>query len=137
VSAEATVSCSQFNWQTGDTLEGQEDCLLLNVYTPVNSTMPDTPLPVMVWIHGGGLTSGSDQYRRYGPQHFMDRLILFLFFKFVCRDVVVVTINYRLGPFGFLYLGTEQVKGVGWQGTKYHNWYIGILVFDRYRATPG
>ncbi|MAV24527.1 MAG: hypothetical protein CMQ05_00210 [Gammaproteobacteria bacterium] len=65
-----------------------EDCLFLNVHTPAADS---TGRPVMVWIHGGGLTGGSaNEY---------DGRVL-------ARegDVVVVTINYRLGPFGFLNL---------------------------------
>ena len=66
-----------------------EDCLFLNVYTPgkTNEGRPHL-LPVMFWIHGGGLVVGeSDGY---------DPSLL------VARDVVVVTINYRLGELGFL-----------------------------------
>jgi len=65
--------------------------------------VPDTgeaaPVPVMVWIHGGGLRQGSNVYDLYGPQLFLD------------RNVLVVTINYRLGALGFLTLGNEQVPG--------------------------
>lgn len=50
----------------------------------------DNGLPVMVYIHGGGFTTGSGNSETdlYGPDHFLD------------RDVVLVTLNYRLGPFG-------------------------------------
>jgi para-nitrobenzyl esterase len=64
-----------------------EDCLYLNVWTPAKS--PDDRLPVMVWIHGGGWTTGSGSQQVYRG----DRLAE--------AGVVVVTINYRLGPFGF------------------------------------
>ncbi|MFC6767971.1 carboxylesterase/lipase family protein [Natrinema soli] len=67
-------------------ISGSEDCLNLNVWSPSDAT-PDDPAPVMVWIHGGGYTSGSNRYDSR-------RLSAF-------GDVVVVTINYRLGPFGF------------------------------------
>ena len=53
----------------------------------------------MVWIHGGSFIVGSNQPLSYGPSHFMD------------RDVIVVLVNYRLGPLGFLSLGTEDVPG--------------------------
>ena len=56
-------------------------------------------VPVMVWIHGGAFESGSGTYGDYGPQYFMD------------RGVVVVTVNYRLGPFGFLTTTTEEMPG--------------------------
>jgi para-nitrobenzyl esterase len=66
-----------------------EDCLFLNVFTPdkTNEGQPHL-LPVMFWIHGGGLVVGlSDGYDVS---------------KLVAQDVVVVTINYRLGELGFL-----------------------------------
>ena len=53
----------------------------------------------MVWIHGGAFESGSGTYGDYGPQYFMD------------LGVVVVTVNYRLGPFGFLTTATEELPG--------------------------
>jgi para-nitrobenzyl esterase len=63
-----------------------EDCLFLNVFTPNRDF--DGLRPVMVWIHGGALVVGeSDDYDAT---------------KLVQRDVVVVTINYRLGALGFL-----------------------------------
>jgi para-nitrobenzyl esterase len=64
-----------------------EDCLTLNVWTPKSST--GEALPVMVWIHGGGFVNGSgDIYDSRG---------------LVARgDIIVVTLNYRLGALGFL-----------------------------------
>jgi para-nitrobenzyl esterase len=66
-----------------------EDCLYLNVWTP---GLDDKRRPVMVWIHGGGFTIGS------GSEPIYDGSAL------ASRDAVVVTINYRLGPQGFLCL---------------------------------
>ena len=64
-----------------------ESCLFLNVFAPLVSPA-GTGAPVMVWIHGGGLTSGrSNDFFPVG---------------LVARNVVVVTINYRLGVLGFL-----------------------------------
>ena len=55
-------------------LIGQEDCLVLNVYVPEKAlNNPDVKLPVMVWIHGGGLVVGSGTYSDYGPQYFMGK----------------------------------------------------------------
>src|SRR5271166_2211524 len=75
---------------------GSEDCLFLNVYTPAQSKAgqpnPDTSsasLPVMVWIHGGGLTAGGGDL--YDPTPLVTE-----------GGVIVVTINYRLGVLGFL-----------------------------------
>ncbi|MEU9791432.1 carboxylesterase family protein [Streptomyces sparsogenes] len=70
------------------TISMDEDCLFLNVYTPVQRTT--RPRPVMVWIHGGSFDSGS------GGDY--DAGVL------AARGVVVVTINYRLGALGFLAL---------------------------------
>jgi para-nitrobenzyl esterase len=66
-----------------------EDCLYLNVWTPAADA---GQRPVMVWIHGGGFTIGTGSE----PLYYGNVL--------VSRDVVVVTINYRLGALGFLYV---------------------------------
>ncbi len=64
-----------------------EDCLYLNVWTP--ATTPDERLPVMVWIHGGAFNFGSASQPEYDGKNLAR------------KGVVVVTINYRLGPLGF------------------------------------
>ena len=66
-----------------------EDCLYLNVWTPAAD---DGARPVMLWIHGGGFAFGA------GSEALYDGSAL------AARDVVVVTINYRLGPLGFVRL---------------------------------
>jgi para-nitrobenzyl esterase len=66
-----------------------EDCLFLNVYTPADAK-EKSKLPVMFWIHGGGYAGGASSE----PRHNGDFLPL--------KGVVLVTINYRLGVFGFL-----------------------------------
>ena len=66
-----------------------EDCLYLNVYAPATAK-GNSKLPVMFWIHGGGYTGGASSE----PRHNGDFLPL--------KGVVLVTINYRLGVFGFL-----------------------------------
>lgn len=78
-----------------------EDCLYLNVWTPAQ-TAADR-LPVMVWIHGGGCTTGAGSLPIYDGANLAR------------RGVVVVTINYRLGPFGFFahpLLSAESPHGV-------------------------
>ncbi|KAK0141761.1 Pyrethroid hydrolase Ces2e [Merluccius polli] len=74
-----------------------EDCLYLNVHTPAGAA-PDSKLPVMVWIHGGGFTMGSASMS--------DGSSLAAY-----QDVVVVVIQYRLGPLGFLSTGDEHIPG--------------------------
>ena len=77
------IMCPQLN--RFGAARGQEDCLFLNVYAP-EIAIDGLPLPVLVWIHGGGLTSGSGRMAEYGPQYFMDT-----------EQIILVTINYRLG----------------------------------------
>lgn len=73
-----------------------EDCLNLNVYTPVSATNTSS-LPVMVFFHGGGFEEGSDQ----GPFYMYDGSYIA-----GTKPVIVVTANYRLGALGFLAVGT-------------------------------
>ncbi len=76
------------SWDTSASPQpASENCLTLNVWTP--ATKPAAPLPVMVWIHGGGLVSGS------GTSAMFDGKSL------ARRGVVIVTFDYRLGRFGF------------------------------------
>lgn len=76
-----------------------EDCLRLNVFTPVLPPIRKH-LPVIVFIHGGGFYSLSAQSYNYaGPQNLLD------------RKVVLVTCNYRLGSLGFLSTGTKHAPG--------------------------
>jgi para-nitrobenzyl esterase len=80
--------------QTGVSMPGEtppaisEDCLYLNIWVPAKRAAER--LPVMVWIHGGGYTNGSASM----PLYWGDALAQ--------RDIVVVTVAYRLGPLGFL-----------------------------------
>ncbi len=87
---------------TGMTFKGtSEDCLYLNVWAPVASK--DELLPVMVWIHGGGFTIDSASNRFYDGQYLAQ------------KGVVVVSFDYRLGPFGFFahpLLSRESDNGV-------------------------
>jgi para-nitrobenzyl esterase len=65
-----------------------EDCLTLNIWTPAKNASDG--LPVMVWIHGGGFQAGAGAEPRHDGA------------AFARKNVVLVTINYRLGVFGFL-----------------------------------
>jgi carboxylesterase type B len=88
---------------------GGEDCLNLNVWTP---DLGAAGLPVMVWIHGGSLKFGAGSDAIYDGTTF-------------ARDgMVTVTLNYRLHPAGFLYIGDcpgsgafgllDQIAALGW-----------------------
>lgn len=70
----------------GDPGQFSEDCLYLNVWSPA---VRSEPLPVMVWLHGGGFTIGSGSLPPYDGK------------ALAGRGVVVVTLNYRLGHLGF------------------------------------
>jgi para-nitrobenzyl esterase len=82
-----------------------EDCLTLNVFTPA---VDEAKRPVMLWIHGGAFSTGSGRIPWYSGHNF-------------ARDgVVVVTINYRVSAFGFLFLETlfgDEFRGSGTAGT--------------------
>jgi para-nitrobenzyl esterase len=67
-----------------------EDCLVLNVWT---NGLDSRKRPVMVWLHGGGFSSGNGSYTMYDGGNMARK-----------HDVVTVTVNHRLNSFGFLYL---------------------------------
>jgi para-nitrobenzyl esterase len=75
-----------------------EDCLYLNIYTPATD---GERRPVLFWIHGGGFSHGSGSQPSYNGGPLAER-----------GDVVVVSINYRLGALGYLYLGNHG--GAAW-----------------------
>lgn len=76
----------------GSPVQQSEDCLVLNIFTP--GLNDGRRRPVMVWLHGGGFSSGS------GSGHILDGTSLAH-----TQDVVVVTLNHRLNVFGYTYLG--------------------------------
>jgi len=85
-----------------------EDCLRLNVWS--NGLGRNDKRPVMLWLHGGGFTSGNGSYTIYDGTNLAKK-----------RDVVAVTINHRLNSFGFL-----DLTGIG--GAKYeHASNVGML----------
>jgi para-nitrobenzyl esterase len=84
-----------FHWDDG--IPG-EDCLRVNLWTP--GTNDNRKRPVMVWIHGGGFTAGSGQEQPgYDGENLSRR-----------GDVVVVSLNHRLGPMGYLNLAEYGQK---------------------------
>lgn len=94
-------SCPQLSKDNDPT---SEDCLYLNIFTTKNGLdQPNQKKPVMFWIHGGGFLGGSAKG--------YDGHVL------ATKGVVVVTINYRLGPFGYLFHpaleASEANKGAG------------------------
>jgi carboxylesterase type B len=84
---------------------GSEDCLFLNIFTPLlpdvgNNTAGPHLKPVMFYIHGGAFATGAGSISVYDGGNLASR-----------GDVVVVTINYRLGPLGFLTLADNSTNG--------------------------
>ena len=105
----------EFAFNARDAGNRNEDCLYLNVWTP---GLDDRKRPVLVWIHGGGFQSGTGGTDMYAGTSLAQR-----------GDAVVVTINYRLGAFGFVNLAEvtggripatgnegllDQVKALEW-----------------------
>jgi para-nitrobenzyl esterase len=90
---DATVqrsACSQIITPGRDISASSEDCLYLNIYRPAKA-VPGRLRPVLVFIHGGSNTGGSGN--EYDPSEMVSD-----------TNIIVVTINYRLGAFGFLAL---------------------------------
>ncbi|KAJ8970720.1 hypothetical protein NQ317_018754 [Molorchus minor] len=89
-----TTENTKICYQQGDPLTNitqTEDCLYLNVYTPLEPAANYTELlPVLFWVYGGSFKNGDGSFSAYSPAYFID------------YDIIIVTINYRLGPFGFL-----------------------------------
>ncbi|XP_015432556.1 PREDICTED: venom carboxylesterase-6-like [Dufourea novaeangliae] len=89
--------CTQFLMSplNGDRVTGCEDCLYLNIYVP--SRTDNKTLPVIFWIHGGAFQFST--FNEVNETRLMD------------RKVILITSNYRLGPFGFLSTGDRVVPG--------------------------
>lgn len=91
----------------GDVSEISEDCLYLNVWSP--AARASDRLPVLVWIYGGGFTGGMTSVPMYDGE------------KLAKKGIVVVSIAYRVGPFGFLAhseLSVESGRGSGNYGLE-------------------
>jgi carboxylesterase type B len=101
-------------WQSVDPVlnpsdrEMSEDCLYLNIWTPAGHAARSRQgkllsgqrlLPVMVWFHGGAFQQGGSNRLEYNGRRLAE------------RDVIVVTLNYRLGALGFLVSSSDQVFG--------------------------
>lgn len=111
LTTEYAPVCPQKEFQQGSEdfiLKGQEDCLYLNIWTP---TLTNQNLPVMFFIHGGGNQQGSPSNisggtETYNGKNMAERV-----------DVVVVTIQYRLGPLGYLvHPGLDAESSTGKSG---------------------
>lgn len=100
-------ACMQAPNSQGNTAPVSEDCLYLNVWTPAKS--PSAKVPVIVWIHGGGYSGGSTSIGMYDGT------------GYARKGVVLVSLAYRLGPYGFLahpQLSRESGHGSGTWGIQ-------------------
>ena len=89
-------------FRRGETYRYSEDCLFLNIWAPADAA-PDSKLPVIFYIHGGGFTGGCGHEKHFdGPE-------------WPTKGCVAVTINYRLGPLAFACLD-ELAKEAGHTG---------------------
>ncbi|MBQ3420097.1 MAG: carboxylesterase family protein, partial [Romboutsia sp.] len=89
-------------FRKGETYTYSEDCLFLNIWIPEDAT-PDSNLPVLFYIHGGGFTGGCGHEKHFdGP-------------VWPSKGVIAVTCNYRLGPLGFMCL-PELKEEAGFTG---------------------
>jgi para-nitrobenzyl esterase len=99
------AACMQAANSQGNTAAVSEDCLYLNVWTPAKAA--SDKVPVIVWIHGGGYTGGSTSIPMYDGTGYAK------------KGVVLVSLAYRLGPYGFMAspeLSKESGHGSGAYG---------------------
>ena len=87
------------NFMNIDENQLNEDCLYLSVYAPIKDVI-ESNLPVLVWIHGGSFDRGIGMFPFHGPERFIEG-----------DDIIMVSINYRVGILGFLSLGIPDVPG--------------------------
>jgi para-nitrobenzyl esterase len=94
---ECGCACPQSFSLSNDEVNWDEDCLYLNVYRPKSGSVL---LPVMVFFHGGAFIFGSSSEPYYDGEWLAHH-----------KNIVLVTVNYRLGPFGYLYLPEYGIGG--------------------------
>ncbi|XP_027733669.1 bile salt-activated lipase-like [Empidonax traillii] len=97
--------CMQMTLTQTD-VRGKEDCLYLNMWIPQGRRQVSTKLPVMVFIYGGAFLVGGSQGANFLDNYLYDGEEIA-----VRGNVIVVTVNYRLGPLGFLSTGDENMPG--------------------------
>ena len=92
-----------YEFRKGESYTYSEDCLFLNVFTPETARAGDR-LPVLIYIHGGGFTGGCGHEKHFdGP-------------VWPAKGIIGVTINYRLGPMGFVTLPQLEQEQGGFAG---------------------
>ncbi|XP_014783286.1 cholinesterase 2 [Octopus bimaculoides] len=104
------AACVQPENKKYDHLEGSEiwkiktniseDCLYLNIWAPTESRKSRSNLTTMIWIYGGSFVSGSTTVELYNGKWIA-----------ASQNIIVASMNYRVGPFGFLSLNDERAPG--------------------------
>lgn len=94
-------SCFAQSWSLGTPVSPSEDCLFVNVFTPSQQICNGITenIPVLIFIHGGSFTEGNGGDSLYGPNRLLNKCLIY------------VTMNYRLGMFGFLSIKTTEISG--------------------------
>jgi carboxylesterase type B len=97
------LACPPASLGTADVSTNNEDCLYLNIFRPSRKLFQRPPggYPVLVWIHGGSNVIGSTQ--QFGYKNLSQ--------LFVPQGIIVVSVQYRLGPWGFASTGDDVMPG--------------------------
>ncbi|KAI8679341.1 Carboxylic ester hydrolase [Fusarium keratoplasticum] len=107
---EYQSKCYQYGYPTGPLTGGSDDCLHLNVIRP--SGVADEKLPVLVWIHGGGLVGGFSGDPGNNLTYLVDESVK------MGSPIVAVSINYRLAAWGYLWSKAIKEAGEGNNGFR-------------------
>ncbi|KAF9767556.1 hypothetical protein IL306_015257 [Fusarium sp. DS 682] len=107
---EYQSKCYQYGYPSGPLSGGSDDCLHLNVIRP--SVAADKKLPVLVWIHGGGLVTGFSGDPTSNMSYIIDESVK------LGSPIIGVSINYRLGAWGFLWSSAVKAEGAGNNGFR-------------------
>ncbi|KAF4470782.1 triacylglycerol lipase II precursor [Fusarium albosuccineum] len=107
---EYQSKCYQYGYPSGGLRGGSDDCLHLNVIRPAGRA--SDKLPVLVWIHGGGLVGGFSGYPLNNLTFLIDESVK------LGLPIIGVSINYRLGAWGYLWSSAVEAAGVGNNGFR-------------------
>ncbi|KAF5688083.1 UV radiation resistance associated p63 [Fusarium circinatum] len=107
---EYQSKCYQYGYPSGPLSGGTDDCLHLNVVRP--SVAAKEKLPVLVWIHGGGLVGGYSGDPSSNLSYIIDESVK------LGSPIIDVSVNYRLGAWGFLWSSAVKAAGVGNNGFR-------------------
>ncbi|KAL2203367.1 alpha/beta-hydrolase [Sarocladium strictum] len=105
------TSCHNYPYPSGPLIGGKDDCLTLNVIRPAGMSS-DAKLPVAIWIHGGGLVSGSNSDPRSNLSFIVEESVK------IGQPIIAVSINYRLHAWGFLWSDAVNEEGLGNNGFR-------------------